>query len=76
MRVVALVFAASTVTLAASVPAAAFAPGGLGASVNAAVGDVGSVVEAKVLPPGWHHGLKRGWRGHGMPPGQLKKHRS
>jgi hypothetical protein len=22
-----------------------------------------------VAPPGWHHGLKRGWRGGSVPPG-------
>jgi hypothetical protein len=23
-------------------------------------------------PPGWHHGRKRGWRGHSVPPGQWR----
>ncbi|WFU74021.1 hypothetical protein [Bradyrhizobium sp. CB2312] len=26
-------------------------------------------------PPGWHHGRKVGWRGHGCPPGLWKQGR-
>jgi hypothetical protein len=79
MRVVSLIFAASAFGLAAIVPAAAFAPGALGTSVNAraTAGEASPVVDVKFKgrPPGWREGRKTGWRGRGMPPGQLKKRR-
>jgi hypothetical protein len=79
MRVVALIFAASAFGLAAIVPAAAFAPGALGTSVNAraTAGEAARVVEMKfkARPPGWREGRKTGWGGRSMPPGQLKKRR-
>jgi hypothetical protein len=25
-------------------------------------------------PPGWSHGVKRGWRGHDMPPGHYRQY--
>ena len=61
-------------------PASAFAPGpNILAATNhlgsAATDEAAPLVEVKwkAQPPGWSRGRKTGWRGWGVPPGQLKK---
>ncbi len=54
-------------------PAGAFVVNQNGVARAAAAANTVVDVKHNGPPPGWHHGRKRGWHGHGEPPGLAKK---
>ncbi|SFV14193.1 hypothetical protein SAMN05192541_12141 [Bradyrhizobium arachidis] len=64
------------ITAGLTMPSVALAKGGHGHSHGHGHGHHGGYhAHRHGTPPGWHHGRKVGWRGHGCPPGLWKQGR-